>query len=194
MAKPKNDKLQQGRDLARKLYDIKLPELFDPAPETLNRWRVEHPLLSNAEVEDVRKQVYEARIYQQERSGWQTIPHDLTVIVFALITILFTLKAGVVAGIAVLVLTESLFMVYFSRKIYRPLSFLVWFTYPAYIVLAFVLFQRGMPWYWIAIIVAIAWGGVFFLGMIARLPMQMILRAKTEAAKQKQSNSAPGKK
>lgn len=194
MAKPKNDKLQQGRDLARKLYEVRLPELFDPAPETINRWRVEHPLLSNAEVEDVRKQVYEARIYQQERSGWQTIPHDLTVIVFALITILFTLKAGVVAGIAVLVLTESLFMIYFSRKIYRPLSFLVWFTYPAYIVLAFVLFQRGMPWYWIAIIVAIAWGGVFFLGMIARLPMQMILRAKTEAAKQKQSNSAPGKK
>ena len=53
-------------------------------------------------------------------------------------------------SIALLVLLESLFQFYFDRRLYRYLSALVWLTYPAYLLLAYLLYRQGYELIWIA--------------------------------------------
>ncbi|MGC8787647.1 MAG: hypothetical protein ACP5Q1_09520, partial [Anaerolineae bacterium] len=101
------------------------------------------------------------------------------------VTRLLDLRAGIVAGIAILVLLESLFMLYFDRRLYRPLSTLVWLTYPAYALLAYVLYRRGLALHWIIAAVAFVWGGTFLLGMLACVPVRMMLNARLKAAEEK---------
>jgi len=141
--------LEQGRQLARKLYDYKIAQLESLSAEEQSRLRGEFPLLGEAEFKDVLRQVIEAKRYAQERIGWQAIPHDAAVLAFVIVTTLLDLRAGVVAGIVTLALLESLFQVYFNRQLYGPLSVLVWLTYPAYAVLAYVLYRRGFEILWI---------------------------------------------
>jgi len=179
-----NARTKQGRELARKLYDCKLEELETLSAEEQSRLKSEFPLLRAAEFKDVLVQVIEAKHYERERVGWQAIPHDVAVLVLVVAAALFDLRAGIVAGIATLVLLESLFQFYFDRQLYRPLSTLVWLTYPAYLVLAYVLHRRGFGLIWIAAAVVLAWGGTFVLGMLARIPVRLILEGKAKGAQE----------
>ena len=171
-----------GRDLARKLYDQKLNQLVNMSETEKVRLMAEYPGLSAAEFNDVVKQVIDARRVHQERIGWQAVPHDITVLAFVLVTSLVNLRLGIIVGIGTLVLLESLFQYYFDRRVYQYLSPLVWLTYPAYALLAYVLYLQGYTLVWIAIAVALTWGGVFLLGIVARLPVRFILEAKAKGA------------
>jgi hypothetical protein len=178
-------KLEQGRLLARRLYDLKIVQLEKLTEEDRKTYLAEFPLLGVAEYSDVIHQVIEAKKAQQTQVGWYSIPHDVTVLVFVLFVCFTDLRTAIIAGIAVLVLLESLFQSYYNPRLYPILGSLVWLTYPAYALLAWVLYSRGMMWYWVAVVVVCAWGGTFLAGLIARLPMQSIVRARTDASKQK---------
>jgi hypothetical protein len=177
-----NARTAQGRELARKLYDYRLQELERLSVEEQARLRDEFTLLSEAQFRDVLRQVIEAKHYERDLIGWQGIPHDITVLAFVLVTYLFDLRAGIVVGIATLVLLESMFQFYFNRRLYGPLGTLVWLTYPAYLLLAYVLYHRGYSLIWIAAAVLLAWGGTFLLGALARMPVRMILEARARGA------------
>lgn len=170
----------QGRQLARRLYDYKidcLENLKDTEKESLLR---EFPLLGKAEFEYVVQQLISAKRYEQERIGWQAVPHDAAVLILVIMTGLVSLQVGVIVGVAVLVLLENIFQFYFNRRLYHLLSVLVWFTYPAYIGLAYILYRRGFSLIWIAGIVLLTWGGTFLLGALARIPTRLFLEAKAK--------------
>jgi hypothetical protein len=175
-----------GKNFAEMLYDLPIKKLINPDDAALAEWRKKFYQLDDAVFNNILKQVQEARLYQQERVGWQAIPHDLTVLLFVIATIFFGLKIGIIIGIAALVFFESLFQFTFVRKLYKPLSLIVWLTYPAYFALAYYLFKQGYQWYWIILAVIGASFGVFILGQLARIPMHLIMEAKREA-KQKKS-------
>jgi hypothetical protein len=172
---------KEGRKFAKMLYDLPIRKLANPTDSERSDWEKEFPKLDKAAIENIIEQVREARLYQQERIGWQAIPHDLTVILFVLGTVIFDLKTGIITGIAALVFFESLFQYVFIRKYYRPLSLIVWLTYPAYIILGYSLYQQNYAWYWIVMIILVTWFGTFLLGQLARLPMRLIMDAKEEA-------------
>lgn len=181
------NKLDQGRQLARSLFDRKLVELQNITAEERSTLLEEYPLLGEAEFEDVRRQVIQAKTQQQALVGWQVLPHDISVLVLVIFTGLFwELRIGIIAYIAVLVLTESIFQVTYSEKIYRPLSILGWLTYLAYIAFAVILYLQGYAWYWIILAVGIAWGGTFLLGALAHIPMRLWIQAKREALLKRQ--------
>ncbi len=183
--RPQSDaRTEMGRNLARLLFDYKLRDLINLSPGEKARLQAQFPRLNEAEFNDIVTQVIDAKQYQQERVGWQAVPHDIAVVIFVAVTTLVNLRIGVIAGVAALVLLESLFQFYFYRPLYRYLSLLVWLTYPAYILLAYVLYQRGYEWVWILVIVALAWGGSFLLGIVARLPVRLILEAKARSSKE----------
>ncbi len=182
--RPQSDaRTEMGRNLARLLFDYKLRDLINLSPGEKARLQAQFPRLNEAEFNDIVTQVIDAKQYQQERVGWQAVPHDIAVVIFVAVTTLVNLRIGVIAGVGALVLLESLFQFYFYRPLYRYLSLLVWLTYPAYILLAYVLYQRGYEWVWILVIVALAWGGSFLLGIVARLPVRLILEAKARSSK-----------
>lgn len=179
-----NARTEQGRQLARRLYDYKIHQLEKLGAEERATLLRDFPLLGEAEFNDVLRQVIEAKRYEQERIGWQAIPHDVSVLVSVAVTCLLNLRAGIVAGVAILVLLENLFLFYFNRELYRPLSTLVWLTYPAYALLAYVLYRRGFALHWIIVTVAFVWGGTFLLGMLARVPPRIMLNARLKAAEE----------
>ncbi|HEY43184.1 MAG TPA: hypothetical protein G4O11_04300 [Anaerolineae bacterium] len=196
--KKSNARLRQGQDLARRLYDRKIRELESLSHEEKVELRGEFPLLSQAEFEDVVRQTIEAKSYQQERVGWQAIPHDIAVLILAIATAVFDLRTGVIACIATLVFLEGFFQFYFSRDLYRPLSTLVWLTYPAYLVFAYLLYQEGFQVLWIAVGVILASIGTYLLGGLARIPVRLILEnrakgiqeaARMRAEKEKESGT-----
>ncbi|HTX79270.1 MAG TPA: hypothetical protein VMC62_06355 [Longilinea sp.] len=178
-------KLEQGRLLARRLYDLKVSQLEKLTEQDRKTYLADFPLLGVTEYNDVLRQVIEAKKAEQTQVGWFSIPHDITVLVFVLCVCFTDLRTAIIAGIAVLVLLESLFQTYYNPRLYPVLGSLVWLTYPAYVLLAWVLYSRGMAWYWIAVVVIGAWGGTFLASIVARLPMQSIIRARAEASKQK---------
>lgn len=181
---PSDARTEMGRNLARQLYDYKLPQLAKLSPAEKDKLKAEYPKLTQAEFDNVIEQVLEAKQYEQERVGWQAIPHDIAVLIFVAVTCLVNLQAGIIVGVAVLVLLESLFQFYFYRPLYRYLSLLVWLTYPAYILLAYVLYQRGYARIWILVIIAAAWAGSFLLGMLARQTVRLILEGKAKGAQE----------
>jgi hypothetical protein len=171
---------EMGRNLARMLFDYKLKDLRNLNATQTADLRAKFPKLSNVEFDDVLKQVIEARTYQQERIGWQTVPHDIAVLLFVAITCLIDLRWGIVVGIGALVLSESVFQFYFQQRLYRVLSTLVWLTYPGYALLAYILYLRGYAYQWILLIVVLVWGGSFLLGMVARLPVRLYMQARSQ--------------
>ena len=183
-SKSQHTTLQQGRDLAAQMYDLKLPQLQDPGPELWSKWRADHALLSTTEIEDVLQQVRAARLEQQERTGWMAVPHDASVLVFVLVTWLFDLTAGIVAGVVSLIVLEAVCQQWFSHRWYRPLSMLVWLTYPAYVLLVFILRQRDYTLYSIAGIVAGAWAGTFLLWIFIRPLVKALLPGEVPAGKE----------
>lgn len=190
MSKTQRSQLEkEGRKFASMLYDLPFRELVNPSDADRKQWEKDFQKLDRPSINNIIDQVREARLYQQERVGWQAIPHDLTVLLFVLGTVIFSLKVGIIIGIAALVFFESLFQFIFIRKYYRPLSFLVWLTYPAYIILGYYLYQQNYAWYWIAVAILGAWFGTFFLGNLARIPMKLIMKAKKEADVKKSQQS-----
>jgi len=175
---------EQGRQLARRLYDLKIGQLESLSGEEQARLLNEFPLLRKTEFQDVLRQVIEAKRYEQERIGWQAIPHDIAVLIMVGVTSLLDSRSGAVAGVATLVLLEGLFQFYFNRRLYRLLSTLVWLTYPAYALLAYVLYRRGFEITWIVMAVLLAWLGTFLLGMLARMPVRIILEARVKGSQE----------
>jgi hypothetical protein len=182
--KKSNARLRQGQDLARQLYDRKIPELESLNAEEKATLRKEFPLLSQEEFEDVIRQTIEAKRYQQERVGWQAIPHDIAVLILVIVTAIFDLRTGVIAGIAALVFFEGVFQFYFHRDLYRPLSTLVWLTYPAYLAFAYLLYREGFHVLWIAVGVILASIGTYLLGALARLPVRVILENRARGTRE----------
>jgi hypothetical protein len=176
-------KLKKARELASQLFDLKLTELDKMEEGQRKEWLSKYSMLSMEEFEDVRHQVIKAKLSQQSQIGWQSLPHDLSVLVFCLVSIFVSLKIGIIYGITVLTMLVSLSQVYFNESLYKILGYAVWLTYPAYIWLGYTLFQRGMTWWQIAIVIALAWGGSFVLQTIISIPMQMFLRARAQSNK-----------
>jgi len=186
----KQNKLKQGKELAKEFFDYKIVDLEKISDSQKQSWMKKYSSLSSAEFEDVRHQVINAKSSQQAQVGWQIIPHDLTVLVFCIIGALISLKIGFIVSIAVLILLESIFQVYYNYSLYKILGYSVWLTYPAYIILGFILFQRGMPWWQILLIIALAWGATFLLGMLAAIPMRLYLKARAQSKPMPQKKKA----
>ncbi len=187
-------KLDQGRDLARKLYDLKLRQLEHIDENQRQNYLADYPLLGVREFDDVRRQVIQARRMHQIRVGWLSVPHDLTVLVFVLATWFTDWRWGAVAAAVTLVLFESFFQLYFNPQMYAGFSPLVWLTYPAYALLAWVLYTRGLEWYWIVLAVVGIWGGTYLAGIVARIPIQLYMKSRVKAAKSKVGEPAGEKK
>lgn len=171
-----SNRTQKGRKLASHLYDMEMAELLDLSKEQKAELRKKYPPLTPNEVDDVIRQVIDARRFEQARVGWFTLPHDLTVLALVLVTWLFGLRPGLIVGVAVLVLLESIVQFTFHLGVYRVLSYSVWLTYPAYLLFGYLLYaNEGFAWYWAVLGAVLAWGGTFILGAIFRLPARMIL-------------------
>jgi hypothetical protein len=175
-------RIEQGRQLARRLYDYEVGQLEHLTAEEQARLLSEYPLLGEVELQDVLRQVVGAKRYEQERVGWGTVPHDVAVLILVVVTSLLDLRAGIIVSIAALVLLEGVLQFYFSRQLYRFIGILVWLTYPAYAAMAWVLYRRGMPLLWVLAAVVFAWGGFFLLGGVARLTMRLLLESRARAA------------
>ena len=169
-------KLERGRKLAREIYDWDMKRLMAITPEEKAELHKKHSGLSSQEVDDIVAQVREARQVEMQRVGWLTLPHDLTVIVTAVLTVLFGWKVGVVGYVATLILFESIAQFTFHAGLYRILSFAVWLTYPAYALFAYGLFRQAFPIWQIVVATAVLWVGTFLLGSLARLPSRLILQ------------------
>jgi hypothetical protein len=175
------NKLDQGKELASQLLDYKLIQLQSLTEAEKTRLQQTCPGINEFEFDDILRQVIEAKTSQQEKVGWQIIPHDLAVILItALAWICNDLRIAVIAGVAVLVLLENLFQRYFNSRLYRPLSILVWLTYPSYLVFAYFLYRIPLPWYGIIIGTICLWGGTLLLGILSRIPTQLFLQARQE--------------
>lgn len=180
----------QGQQLARRIYDYKIDQLENMSQAEKDSLLEDFPLLSDADFEYVIKELLAAKRYEQERVGWLTVPHDAAVLILVIMTSLVNLRAGIIAGVAVLVLLEGIFQFIFVRRIYRLLSALVWFTYPAYVWLGYLLYKQGISWLWIAVIIIMVWAGMYLLGAMARLPMRLYFEARAK----NRSGTKPGKK
>ena len=180
--KPIDARTEQGRELARRLYDYKISRLEQMSDSEKASLLSEFPKLGDLEFQYVVQQLISAKRLEQQRIGWQAIPHDVTVLVLVIVTTVVGLPAGVIAGVFALVLLESLFQFQFDQRLYQFLSVLVWFTYPAYIWLAYFLYSQGYPLAWVAVIVILTWGGTYLLGILVRLPSRLYFEAKTRGA------------
>ena len=185
--------LNLGRKLASEIYDWDLKRLLTLSREDRDALSVSYPSLTSQQIDDVVKQVQEARELEVQRIGWLALPHDLTVVVTVVLTALFGWRVGIVGFVATLILFESIAQFTFSPAIYKPLSFLVWLTYPGYLLFAYVLFRQGFA-IWQAVLAAVAlWAGTFLLGILARLPSRLILqnlqKSKAEYRKRKSRKS-----
>ena len=187
-------KMDQGKELASQLFDFKLIQLQSLSSDEVTRLRGVYSALNEAEFNDILRQVTEAKTNQQAKVGWQIIPHDLTVLLISALTWIFQdMRIAVIAGVAMLVLLENIFQRSFNEKLYKPLSITVWLTYPAYLGFAYYLYRIHMPWYGIGLGIVALWGGTLLLGLISRIPMQLFMQARQEAAKARKEGQ-PAKK
>lgn len=172
----KEKKIQQGRDLAGKLFDLKLTALELMTEKEQDRWRSEYPGLSKRDFDDIRRQVIQAKMAQQSQIGWQVIPRDLAVIVGSLMSYFFDLKIGILAGVIALVVLEILFHSFYSPELYKVLSYVVWLTYPALILLALAIQRQYAIWWQLAGILVGVWAGSFLLSLLLRTILDGIFR------------------
>ena len=177
----KQEKLDRAKELARQLFDLKLTDLDSMTEEQKAEWLQRNDGLEEKEFEYIRREVIKAKTSQQAQVGWQSLPHDLSVLVFSLATYFFSLKVGLIAGVAVLAFLASFVQVYFNEKAYKVLAYAGGITYLAYFLLVFTLYQRGMIWWQIVLILALAWGGTYLLGYIMSIPMGLFLKARAKA-------------
>jgi len=177
----KQQRLDIAKELAGELFDLKLIALEKMTEEQKTEWRQKYSDLPEKEFEDVRRQVIIAKTSQQIQVGWQSLPHDISVLVFAFVTYFFSLKVGLIAAVVVLSLLASIVQFYFNEKAYKVLAFAGGISYLSYFLLAFTLYQRGMIWWQILLIVVLAWGGTYPLGYIMSIPMGLYLKARAQS-------------
>jgi hypothetical protein len=189
-----NKKLMKAKELAGQLFDLKLIDLDKMDEDQKKDWLSKFGMLSPEEFEDVRQQVIKAKLSQQSQIGWQTLPHDLSVLVFCLVSIFVSLKVGVIYGITILTMLVSLSQVYYNEALYKVLGYSVWLTYPAYLWLGYTLYLRGMSWWQVLLIIALAWGGTFLLQTLLSIPMQMFLRTRAQTNRIEQEKKAKAHK
>ncbi|MDK2980330.1 MAG: hypothetical protein PWQ55_677 [Chloroflexota bacterium] len=187
----KETKATHAKELASQLFDLKLLELEKMTDEQKADWMSRFDGLSKKEFDYVHKQVLEAKMDHQARVGWQAIPHDVSVVVFCFVTYYFSLKIGLIVGIALLAFLVNLVQIYYNQKAYKILSNANILTYPSYLLLAYALTQRGMVWWQTALIVLATWGGTFLLGYIMSIPTGLYLQAR-EKSKAMQAEAAAG--
>ena len=187
----KDIRTAQGQQLAWRLYDYPIQKLEKLTAAERASLLAEFPSLGEAEFDYVIQQIITARRYEQERVGWQAVPHDIAVLTIVIVATVADIRVAAVVGVAVLVLLESLFQYYFNQRLYRFLSALVWLTYPAYAWLAYILYRRGFNLTWIVTAVLLTWGGTFLLGLVARIPVRLFNEARRkgqqDAERQKKS-------
>lgn len=174
----KDARTEQGQQLARRLYDYKLHKLENISDTEKASLLKEYPLLGEGEFQYVVGQTIETRRYAQERVGWQAIPHDIAVLSIVAVAALADIRVAAIVGLAVLVFFEGLFQFYFDRRVYRILSWLVWLTYPAYVLLAYVLTRRGYHFTWVIAAILLTWGGTFLIGALARIPVRLFVEGR----------------
>ncbi len=191
--KPIDTRTEQGRELARRLYDYKITRLEQMSEEEKAGLLKDFPRLGDLEFQYVVQQLVAAKRLEQQRVGWQAMPHDIAVLILVILATAVGLPAGVIAGVAVLVALESLFQFHFDARLYQYLSVLVWITYPAYVWLAYVLYRQGYALPWVAAIVLLVWGGTYLLGVLVRLPSRLFFEAQAkslqDANRKKKENS-----
>jgi hypothetical protein len=170
--------LDEGKALARELFDLSPRELESLGGERRDDLRTRYARLSDAQFEDVLSQVRESKLMLHKRVGWQAIPHDISVLVLVLAAAFFDLRIAIIACIAVLVLLEGIFQFTYNERLYQPLSALVWLTYPAYLVFGYLLYRMGYSIVWIAVGVLLAALGTYVLGVLSRLPVRLILESR----------------
>jgi hypothetical protein len=175
-----SESLQQGRALAAHIYDYGLTRLGQLNEDDLPQLRRDFPGLGADQVKDIVRQVLEAKRYERERIAWQALPHDLTVVVLALVTAGFNLRIATVVAVATLFLAEGVFQSYFHRGIGRWLGALVWLTYPAYALLGYTMLMRSYAPSRVVVGIVLAWGGPFVLGALARLLVQVMIHAQMQ--------------
>ena len=115
-------------------------------------------------------------------------------LVFCLVSIFVSLKVGVIYGITILTMLVSLSQVYYNEALYKVLGYSVWLTYPAYLWLGYTLYQRGMLWWQVLLVIALAWGGTYLLQTLLSIPMQMFLRTRAQTNKIEQEKKAKAHK
>ncbi|MBN2555858.1 MAG: hypothetical protein JXA97_07960 [Anaerolineales bacterium] len=188
-----NKKLERGRKLAREIYEWDLKRLMAITREEKDELHKKYSGLSRREVDDVVQQVKDARQVEIQRVGWMALPHDLTVIVTAILTAVFRWRVGVIGYVATLILLESIAQFIFSAGLYRILSFAVWLTYPAYILFAYSLYRQGFPIWQAAAAAAVLWIGTFLLGSLARLPSRLIIQNLSKTRSEFEQRHTPKK-
>lgn len=169
--------LEEGKALARDLFDLSPRELESLDDQRKSELHARYPRLSKAQFEDVLAQVQNSKLMLQERIGWQALPHDISVLVLVLVSF-FDLRIAIIACIATLVLLEGIFQFTYQESLYRPLSALVWLTYPAYLVFGYQLYRLGYSIVGIVIGVLLAALGTYVVGILSRLPVRLILESR----------------
>lgn len=192
---PSKKQLERGRKLAREIYEWDFKELMSITKDAKTRLQNKYSGLSSAQVDDIIRQVVEARQLEIQKVGWQALPHDLTVLVTIILTAVFGWRVGIVGYVASLILFESIAQFYFSANLYKPLSFAVWLTYPAYLVFAYFLYRQGVVIWQIVVATIFLWAGTFLLGSLARLPTRLIIQnlqqSRAAVAQRKRDQSEP---
>ena len=153
----KEKKLQQARELASSLLDLRLVDLEFMSEEEQKKWLTQYPGLTGNDFKNIRQEIIDTKIVQQSKIGWQVIPRDIAVIALCVIGIAFNLSAGVIVGVAALVLLSALFQTVFSEKVYKILAFAGWFTYPMLALLGYSLWRDGYTWWTAAGIAVLVW-------------------------------------
>lgn len=177
----KQEKQDKAKELTRELFDLKLNDLDKMDEDKKKELIAKYDMLSAKEFEYLRRKVLAERTNQDSRAGWLALPRDFALIVFCVVSVFSSLTIGLISGLITLVLLMSIFQVYYNEKLNRILAFTGMLTYAAYFLLGYSLLKDGLEW-WKAIgILLLAWGGTYWLSMLAAIPMQLYLKAREKS-------------
>ena len=174
----KNLKITAGRELANYLFDFRVIDLIRLDSSDKKKMMREFEGLEMSEVEDVIHQVIHAKSVQQSRITWQLIPRDLAVIITCLFASLYSIKIGIVAGIAVQVLLEGVFQILYSYEFSKILGKAIWLAYFALILQAYTMHKQGQIWWIIALTLLAIWFGSYIFGFLIRIPLALFVSGK----------------
>ena len=179
--KDNSAKQDKAKELAQELFELDIKELDDMDEDQKKEWRAKYNMLSKKEFDYLHRKVLAAKINRQSKAGWLTLPRDFATIVFCVVGSLVSLKIGLISGIAVLILFQSIFQVYYNPKLFQIFGLSRIITYPAYFLLGYSLVQNGSQWWQTAIILSSTYFGSYLLNMVAAIPMQLYLKSRAES-------------
>ena len=188
-----NTHLEQGKALARMLFDYKLSDLKNLAALTAAshpELRQKYALLTNVEFADVVSQVQTAKIAQQKQTAWQMVPRDLTVILVAALTwLLNDWKLPLIFGIFLLILLANIFAVLYSEKLSPILGTSVWISYLALLAYGWFFLRNGNFWYMALLaVLGLALGSLLLTGF-TRMMLVAMAKARSDAVARRSGES-----